>query len=150
MAIITQKQKKKLIAWDKAKKELDEAKAKEAECFSNVIDLIFPDRVEGAQKIPIGGGYYAHCTQGYNRKLDPDELKSVLKELPRGVKKKCVKTSVALIKSGYDSLSDEHRDIFDRCVTSVPRKPSLKIVEPKEEDRQALGEEYGGSDATLQ
>ena len=134
MGIVTQKQKLKLAAWERAKNSLTEAKKLEAELFDEVIDLIFPDRKEGVNIAPLGGGYTAHCTQANKRKVDPDDLKAVLKELPRNFKKKLIKTSVSLIKAGYDNLSDEHRAIFDDCLTTVPGKPVLKINPRKKED----------------
>lgn len=131
--LLTKEQKNLVARWNAAKTMLDAAKKKESELRNEVVDQIFPTAEEGTRREELGAGYKLKCSQTYKRDVDEDVAKAVLKELPRGAKKKLLKTKVTLIKKGYDALDDESRGIFDDCLTMKPNKPQISIEKPSEE-----------------
>ena len=132
--MITERTKQKLHVWKTIKEKLDVLKKEESELRDELVEEIFPDRLEGTSTRELGAGFSIKVVQPYTREVDEDALKAVVKKLPKGMKKQLVKTKVSLIKKGYDSLSVDHGAIFDDCLLVKPGKPRLEIVKPKEEE----------------
>lgn len=123
-----------LIAnWKTAKTELDKWKKIESNLRDKIVDKVFPERTEGNNHVELSHGFSINCKQTYRYDIDEDLLKDVLKELPRGAKKKLIKTTASLIKKGYTALDQYDRAIVDHCLTLTPSKPQLEIIAPKEE-----------------
>lgn len=131
--IITQKTKEIINAWHETTKQLAILKRKEADLRDELVEALFPNRLEGTTRRELGAGYDIVVTQRYSREIDESALRGVLRRFPKGAKKNLVKTSVSLIKKAYDALDAEHKAIFDECLTIKPQKPSLRIDEPKDE-----------------
>jgi len=132
--MLVNKRNRELIAkWQKAKTELDTYKKLESELRDKIVDRVFSGRGEGTTEEELGAGFKIKCKQGYSYKVDEDVLKDVLKELPRGIKKKLIKTSVSLIQKGYANLDEDDQAIFDPCLTLTPSKPQLEITAPKKD-----------------
>jgi len=131
---VNKKQTQKLMRWQKAASQLKEAKKIESELRDELVEELFPGAQEGTHNLALGSGYGLKAEIKYRRKVDEKELKVILKGMPRGAKKKLIKTTVSLIKSAYDDLDEDTKEHFDQCLTIEPSKPGLKIVPPKKED----------------
>lgn len=131
--IITQQTKELINAWHETTKQIAILKRKESDLRDELVEALFPNRTEGTHRRELGAGYDIVATQRYTREVDNQALRRVLREFPKGAKKNLIKTSVSLIKKGYDALDDKHKAIFDKCLTIKPQKPSLRIDEPKDE-----------------
>ena len=132
--IMSKKTRQLILKWQRTKAMLDRCKARESDLRDQIVDDVFSERTEGTNSAELGHGYEIKCKQPYSYNVDEDELKNVLKEMPRGAKKKLIKTKVSLIKKGYSALDEEDKEIFDPCLTLTPGKPQLEIVAPKKEE----------------
>jgi len=134
MKRLTKKIKEKINEWNETTKQLKLIKSRESNLRDEIVDEVFPDRLEGTTRTELGAGFNLVVTQTYSRELDDSSFGEIFKRLPKGSKKKLIKTKVSLVKAAYDKLTSEERDIFDECITVKPNKPSLKIEEPKGDD----------------
>jgi hypothetical protein len=128
--------------WYKMKAELDALKVAESLLRKRLFEHFFPSPAEGSaeNKYPLndGTGAVLQADHKINRTvLEPelDALKAACKEegsnLPKLPFNKLVKYKPELSKSEYNKLTEEERQVFDRCLNIKPGSPELKVVIPK-------------------
>lgn len=131
-----------LVKLFKMQEELAALKAAEAMLRRRVFDHYFPNPTEGSKdnKVPLndGTGAIVQADHKINRTVDEGELeklKLAIKEegsnLPKLPFNKLIKWKPELSKSEYNKLSDDDKQVFDRCLVVKPGMPEVKIVIPK-------------------
>lgn len=131
-----------LKEWYKIQADLTKLKATEAMMRSRIAKHFFPNPTEGSaeNKHPLGDGTGAILQMDHkiNRTVleaELDALKSAVKEegsnLPKLPFNKLVKYKPELVKSEYNKLTKEEREVFDRALNIKDGTPSLEIKIPK-------------------
>lgn len=126
---LTAEQINTLAAWQAADVKLRKCKKDESSLRDEVVQLFFETQDEGAKKVQTSERFTLKAVFKNNKSIDEKELKLALKKLPKGMKKKLIKTKSSLITKGYEELSRQEKEIFDECLTIKPAKPSLQIIE---------------------
>ena len=134
----------KLLAWDRAKKALDAAKALESSLRQEVLKDFYDfggesDLREGTENLELGNGYKLKATFKLSRKLEnkngetSESLRKIAEDFEGGklYAERLVKWSPELSVSEYKKLPAEIRQVIDSALTSKAATPSLEIVEPK-------------------
>jgi len=131
-----------LKTWYALKQELDRVKSAEAMLRSRIFKHYFPTPTEGTKdnKVPLNDGTGAIIQGDYvvNRNVDEaqlDGLRAAMfaegSNLPQLDLTKLIRWKPELAKSEYNKLSDEERQVFDRCLVIKPGMPGLEIKIPK-------------------
>lgn len=131
-----------LVKLFEMQEQLASLKAAEAMLRKRVFAHYFPNPTEGSRdnKVPLNDGTGAIVQGEYviNRKVDEGELeklKLAIKEegsnLPKLPFNKLIKWKPEVVISEYRKLSDDERQVFDRCLVVTPGMPGVKIVIPK-------------------
>jgi hypothetical protein len=122
--------------------ELASLKAAEAMLRRRIFEHFFPNPKEGSaeNKYPLndGTGAVLQADHKINRTVleaELDALKAAVKEdganLPKLPFNKLIKYKPELAKSEYNKLTEEERQVFDRCLDIKPGMPEVKVVIPK-------------------
>lgn len=122
--------------------QLAKVKAAEAMLRRRIADHFFPNPTEGSasNKYPLndGTGAILQMDHKINRKvLEPelDVLKAKVRaegsNLPKLPFNKLVKYTPELVKSEYNKLTAEERQLFDEALDIKPGMPEVKVVIPK-------------------
>jgi len=130
-AVITTHQINKLRRWKQSVKDLAEAKKIESELRDELQDELCPVIQEGTNNVRFCIGdskVILKITQMYKREVDARLVTAALSQLPKVIQEKIVRTKHSLVKPVYDQLTTSQRAGFDRCITTKPGKPSMKLV----------------------
>lgn len=126
-----------LVAWYKAKKDLDAAKASEMLLRMKIFNGYFPVPTEGTNTValdPVNGVPYAlKAVYPINRKID-DALLLVATPGFREAKlplDELVQRKPELVISKYRELTAEEQKLFDSVMEIKPGTPALSVVEVK-------------------
>lgn len=122
--------------------QLAALKSAEAMLRRRIFDHFFPNPTEGSKdnKYPLndGTGAVLQADHKVNRKvLEPelDVLKAKVRaegsNLPKLPFNKLVKYTPELVKSEYNKLTAEERQLFDEALDIKPGMPEVKVVIPK-------------------
>lgn len=122
--------------------QLAALKSAEAMLRRRIFDHFFPNPTEGSKdnKYPLndGTGAVLQADHKINRKvLEPelDVLKAKVRaegsNLPKLPFNKLVKYTPELVKSEYNKLTAEERQLFDEALDIKPGMPEVKVVIPK-------------------
>lgn len=131
-----------LKEWYRVKDQLTKLKSTEAMMRSRIAKHFFPNPTEGSKgnKHPLddGTGAILQMDHKVNRTvLEPelDALKAAVKEdgsnLPKLPFNKLVKYKPELVKTEYNKLTKEEREVFDRALNIKDGMPDLSIKIPK-------------------
>lgn len=135
-----------ILAWQKAKRELDTVKKLESELRKAVITECFPqaktgEPVDGTTTLELGNDYQLKAAFKLSYKLDNknnavkealSQLTSLMENGPEVVEK-LVTWEPKLNKKVYDNLNTDCKNIFDNVVTVTQSAPTVSLVEPKGE-----------------
>jgi len=105
----------------------------EMEIRKSLSENYFPNPTEGANNVPMDGGYKLTNKHTIYRKCDEAAFDGVFEELPEGSKDLLISFKPELKIREYRKLSDDHKRIFDQCLIIKPGSPELKLVAPKQE-----------------
>jgi hypothetical protein len=119
--------------------ELASLKAAEAMLRKRIFDHFFPSPTEGSagNKYPLndGTGAVLQADHKINRTVleaELDALKAAVKEegsnLPKLPFNKLVKYKPELVKTEYNKLTAEEREVFDRALNIKPGMPEVSVV----------------------
>ena len=129
---------KKILEWTGNVKALARIKDLEMKQRKALFEEMFPEPKIGTQHFELGLGYKVTAVYQNEHKLDETSLQLVLPEIEKlGDKAKieldnALKYKPSLVKKGYDSLSEDVKELFDECVVTKPKLGSLKLIEPKD------------------
>lgn len=131
---LNKKQLQALTDWHAAKDAADKVKHLmeiEREARKKVIELLFPNPLEGVNNCDINNGYCAKLTYPMRREIDKAALNSVLANMPEGSADRLITYKPLLDVREYRKLDDQQRHIFDEAVITKPGSPKLEILAPK-------------------
>ena len=115
--------KAKLVAWQKAKADLDAAKATEMELRTEICESVLGDKTKGVMHFKKFGLDTA-ATGRENQKILTDVLKTIFKKLSPD-EKACIKYKPELKSKEYKALPKD--SIFHKAVETKPGTPALEI-----------------------
>lgn len=131
--LLTDNDKNLIKTWTTICERIRDLKSKETALRETLIEKYFPVLQEGTATLKLDEHYTLIANQSYNRKVNDELLDNVIRDLKSDVKKsELVRTSVALIKKGYDKLDPVQKAVFATCLTISPAKPGLKLKAHKE------------------
>ena len=127
-----------LVEWDKAKKALTAAKEHELNLRKAVAALYFPEPKEGTNTAELRNDYQLKLTYGLSREIADEQLlrESLpeLKELGYSESDLVItKTTRTVNAKTFKSLSGRAQTVFDRCLITKPKTPSISIAAPKKD-----------------
>lgn len=131
-----------LANWFVMKKQLADLKGAEAMLRSRIFKHYFPTPTEGSKdnKVPLNDGTGAILQADYviNRTVDQAQLDAFRAamaepdtELPQLELDKLIKWKPEVAISEYRKLSDNERNVFDRCLIIKPGSPQMEVKIPK-------------------
>lgn len=122
-----------LDEWFRLTEELKKVKAKEMLLRLKIFKGYFPAPREGTNKAPLADGYQLTGTHVVNRDVDEGALSVLGKDFTAaGLRPDLlIKWKPSLVKSGYNTLTDEQKHLFDQALIVKPGSPSLEITKPK-------------------
>jgi hypothetical protein len=123
---------KKILEWEKLKKQVSELVEQEREMRKEIISECFPTLDEGTNKYHLGGKFNLVADQPIDRNIDEatwlafqDKMRKL--KIAEDIAKWKPKLNVAL----YRKLTDKQRILVDNCLIIKPGSVSLKVVEGK-------------------
>lgn len=135
-----------ILAWDKAKADLEAAKALEIELRKKVVSFSFdPEKKSGTECVELGNGFELKAvkkiTYGFvqNDKglVDKRAIETALEKLekdgPAGemVAERLIKWKPELSLTEYKLLEDKYKKIIDKVIVTKDATPTLEIIKPK-------------------
>jgi len=121
--------------WEWAKKELDRAKAREAELREAVVAQHFHNAPIGTNHHDCDDGFDLVCVKKLNYKLDKDTTANAQEKLIPliGIElaARLVNWKPDLSLTEYKKLPDAARAIIDEVLTISPATPTLELKGPK-------------------
>lgn len=124
-----------LARWNRASKELEEAKKEESELREYLTKNAFPKLEEGVNRVffeaPDGQPYELVANCQMTRKLDALSLDAVFAQLPPTSDARIVGNVVEyepkLVNKGFKALPEEERRIVSQCLTEKLGAPQLSL-----------------------
>lgn len=125
-----------LLQWNAAIETLAIAKKRESALRLQVLDLFENTPDEGITGIALGHGYSISRTDAlaYSLPKESEKVRAVIGQLPEGTAARLFSEKFSLNLAEYRKLPIELRRIVDTIVTTKPKSPTVKLVEPKVED----------------
>ena len=120
-----------LAEWEDVKRELAAAKERELELRLQLFAGAFPKPKEGTNTYKLPDGRQVKGKYDVNRKIDEAAFPSVLAALrEQGVANadQLVRFKPELAKAEWNTLSEDMRLLFSRCVIASPGTPQLELV----------------------
>lgn len=126
--------------WFKVTENLKEFKAEESDLRRSIFEKCFTSPKEGTNKIPLQGGWQLEANVPYTRTVDKAVFMAIQQQLiQNGIKPDVlVEMKPSLNLALYRKLSDEHKLMFNQCLTTKQGSPSFKIIEPKKKIAAAV------------
>lgn len=117
--------------WLKVKDQLKDAKAKEDELRTKIIDFYFPNAAAGKTKIDMPDGWELATDHKLKREIDEAALPAVMEKLPEGSEDTLIKYKVELKLKEYNKLHDTQKEIMDDCIIEKIAKGTLTLTKKK-------------------
>lgn len=142
---LTNEQIEKLKAWERTKLDLGALTMRERALRAEVVAELFPAPTIGTNNLDLGNGYTLKFVKGVNYSLDKGDVdpNTGLCNTDRAldnmrstgndgafVADRLVKWKPELSISEYKKLSDTHKKIIDKVITTSDASPELTIVVP--------------------
>ena len=123
-----------LQQWYAAKQQLAHWKDQEMELRKQLAQNFFPEPKEGTNTFQFENGAKLKLVQGYDRKIDPEQLKAHWVHLQNAglPMDELVKFTPELRVATYKDMSEAKRALMDQVITMKPSSPSLALEAPKE------------------
>jgi hypothetical protein len=143
---ITIEQSNSIAKWRDAKIAATKAVADEKALRAAMVALCFPDPKIGTNNLDIGRGYTLKFVRSLNYKLDTKDVDATtgLSNTDRAldiirstgndgpfIADRLVKWKPELSVTEYKALSDTHKKIIDKVVTTSDASPEVEMVPPK-------------------
>lgn len=127
----------KILEWSGNATALTKLKKIEMDQRKELSAELFPDPKVGTQHHELGGGYKVTFVHKMDTKLDAAAYALIQPELEKlGDHAKdelsnAVTFKPSLVMKGYESLSEDVKELFDEAITVKPASPAMKLVVPK-------------------
>lgn len=121
-----------LVKWDEMQKLMKKLKADEMVLRKQLFTHYFPAPKEGTNTTPLSAGWVLKGGYPIDRAVDIGAFNAG-KELfaQSGIAAdSMVEFKPSLKKAEYNTLTEEQKQLFDRCLVVKPGSPSLEIVLP--------------------
>lgn len=110
---------------------LAQAKERELELRKKIVSALFPDPVEGTNRLFTEDGFEVYMKYTINRKLDEAALPAVMQQLPEDSNARVLDVLITykpqLVLSGFRELPEDQAKIFAQALTEEPGTPQLEI-----------------------
>lgn len=122
-----------MIEWYKAKEQMDALKEREVALRVKIFRAYFPAPKEGTNSADLPDGYLMKGTHVVNRAIDQAVLTTLSKEFADAhiAVADLVRWKPDLVKSVYNTLTAEQKQLFDQALIVKDGTPQLEIVMPK-------------------
>ena len=129
-----------LNTWSEMVKQLAALKAAESLLRGKIFKGMFPNPVEGTNKVPLAQGWILLATYPIARKVDLATLVAKAPALREAgiVVENVIKHTPELIISAYRGLTEDQRNLLDQVMEIKPGSPQMKIELPKRAQAVAL------------
>lgn len=123
-----------IAIWYEMSKQLADLRVKESLLRKKVFGGLFPAPVEGSRNVhDLGNGYKLKATHVIQRDIDEGEFTARVPDFRAAGfdPNKLVRRKPELIKSAYNELTAEQKNLFDFALIIKPGSPQLEVVAPK-------------------
>jgi len=121
-----------IAKWYEISKRLSQLKSEEGLLRKRVFDAFFPDPKEGTNTHVLTDGYQLKGVHSINRSVDPATVRTLRDVfIEKGLKPdELVQWKPELVKSEYNTLTEEEKQLFDQCLIIKDGSPSMEIKPP--------------------